>query len=318
MDHINPNCPPMQDAGAPLATRSFAVVGVARNCAGSIEGEVQRLAAALGGARYLRWLVVESDSQDDTVAKLAALARQVPGFDYLSLGSLREALPQRTARLAHCRNAYVEQLRAGGRLADVDFVVVADLDGVNTLLTTGALQSCFTRDDWDACTANQRGPYYDIWALRHPQWNPGDCWAQYRFLEGFEPNTERNIGSSVYDRMIRLPEDAGWIEVESAFGGLAVYRRGLFDTARYEGLDATGTEQCEHVTLHAAMRSQGARIFINPGLVNAGMTEHSAPLRAGPALRREARALAKSAAVKLLGVQRALRLRAQRRSRRGD
>jgi hypothetical protein len=318
MDDVSPYRPPMQDTGAPLARHSFAVVGVARNCAGSIQGEVRRLAAALGGARDLRWLVVESDSEDDTVAKLADLARQVPGFDYLSLGSLRESLPRRTARLAHCRNAYVEQLRADGSLAEVDFVVVADLDGVNTLLTPHALQSCFTREGWDACTANQRGPYYDLWALRHPQWNPGDCWAQYQFLERFEPNAERNLDSSVYDRMIRLPEDADWIEVESAFGGLAVYRRGLFDTVRYEGLDATGTEQCEHVALHAAMRSQGARIFINPGLVNAGLTEHSAPLRAGPALRREARALAKSAAVRLLGVPRALRLRAQRRSRRGD
>lgn len=36
-----------------------------------------------------------------------------------------------------------------------------------------AAKSCFEiPSDWGGLTANQDGPYYDIWALRHPRLVP--------------------------------------------------------------------------------------------------------------------------------------------------
>jgi hypothetical protein len=106
----------------------------------------------------------------------------VPGFRFASLGQLQPTIPGRTDRIAHCRNRYLQEIAENPEYADIDFVVVADFDNLNTLVSAKSFRSCFKRQDWDVCTANQRGPYYDIFALRHPTWSPCDCLAQFRML----------------------------------------------------------------------------------------------------------------------------------------
>jgi hypothetical protein len=75
--------------------------------------------------------------------------------------------------------------------------------------------------------------------------------------------------------MITLPEQGEWIEVDSAFGGLAVYRRGALNGVKYAGLDKSGDQICEHVSLHEQIKANGGYIFINPRLINTGETTHS-------------------------------------------
>ncbi len=253
------------------------IVGLARNCAKTLPATVQRLAAAMPPFRAIRWLVVESDSSDDTVAVLEGLRSTVPAFAYRTLGRLAEQLPERTHRLAHCRNVYLEHLAhlnaSGDPGSRTGFLAVADLDGVNNELTAEGIRSCWARDDWSVCAANQAGLYYDIWALRHAQWCPGDCWEQSQFLERYTGNAGNARKVSVYGRMINIPEDSEWLEVESAFGGLAIYRTQALGAARYVGMTAQGRSVCEHVALHAAMRADGARIFINPRLINADTSD---------------------------------------------
>lgn len=255
------------------------VVGLVRDAAAGIEAEVQRLGQALACFAQVRWLLVESDSRDDTVRALQRLAVRVPGFAYLSLGALQPRLPLRTQRIAHCRNAYMQALDEAPEYAEVDLVLMADLDGINTLVDEAAILSCFARDDWGVCTANPAGPYYDVWALRHPLWSPNDCKAAYRFLVEHGTEPERALQSTVLSRMISLPTQGPWLEVDSAFGGLALYRRELLRGLRYEGVAPDGQESCEHVALHAAIRARGGRVYINPALVCAGVTEHVHSLR---------------------------------------
>ena len=257
------------------STSSVLVVGTVRNCAEQVCAQAARLGAALAGFARVQWLLIESDSTDATLSRLQELASRSGDFAYLSLGSLRERLPLRTERLAFCRNAYLEQLRTNERYAQVDFVVVADFDGVNSLLTEEAVASCWRRDDWAVCAANQRGRYYDIWALRHTEWSPNDCWAQYRFLTRHGLSHAKAWSVCVRSRMIRIPQQAQWIEVDSAFGGLAIYRKGVLQHGRYIGSDAAGGEFCEHLALHAELRTQGCRIFINPALINGDSRDHT-------------------------------------------
>ena len=66
----------------------------------------------------------------------------------------------------------------------------------------------------------------------------------------------------MYAKMIAIPADHDWIEVNSAFGGLAIYRKNLFEDVAYEGTSDNGEEICEHVPLHRSMRSKGARLYI--------------------------------------------------------
>ena len=60
----------------------------------------------------------------------------------------------------------------------------------------------------------------------------------------------------------------GMIEVNSAFGGLGIYKKEVFICGKYEGLDSKGYEVSDHISFHSAIRKAGYRIFIDCGLVN--------------------------------------------------
>lgn len=253
-------------------TCSALVVGAARDCGAGAERTLAALQRAGAGLARLRWLIVESDSRDDTAARLSALADGETGR-LVSLGDLRGRMPSRTQRIAHARNTALEELRAP-RYADVGLVIVADLDGVNEAVTRGALETALACPlPWSALTANQDGPYYDVWALRHPVWSPDDCW---RAAQALTPlfGAERAEAMAVRARQARLRPSADPVEVDSAFGGLGLYRREAFLSGRYRGEAADGGEICEHVPFHADLRAAGGRIFIHPRLLNTAPTAH--------------------------------------------
>lgn len=258
-----------------LTNNHFLAVGLARNCAATIKNDVLYVQNALGNAPDNHWLVIESDSDDNTLEVLEELKATVPNFDYISLGTLRDKYPLRTDRIAYCRNRYLEELENNPLYANLTHLLVADLDGVNDCITDKAIASCFTRTDWVACTANQWGPYYDVYALRHEIWSPNDCWDVQRFLGMRGMNEEESTACAVYSRMISISESEDWIEVDSAFGGLGIYRVAAIHGLRYQGLNHRGEEVSEHVSFHRQIRDGGGKIFINPQLINGTLNEHS-------------------------------------------
>jgi hypothetical protein len=264
----------------------FLIVGLASNCEDKLRGDIDALLRAVGNSHTLSWLIVESDSVDNTANVLKEIADEVPNFRVFNLGFLRKSLPLRTQRIAHCRNMYLTELQSNSLYAGVNYVIVADLDGVNGQLSRSGLSSCWERSAWEVCTANQRGPYYDIWALRHSLWSPGDCWKQYEFLVAHGVRKEKAREAALYSKMIIVDEQCEWIEVDSAFGGLAVYRREALNGVEYMGFDETGEAICEHVPLHRLIKANGGRIFINPRLINACETEHSKALHLAERIRR--------------------------------
>lgn len=269
------------------ATLDVVICGVARNCARSIERDIATLQGAASLFKRVQVLVVESDSSDDTVAILGRIAARDAGVRGISLGALRERHPQRTDRIALARNACLDELASNARYATATHFIMVDLDGVCRHLTREALASCWQGEQpWDVCAANQGDFYYDIWALRHPQWCPGDCWREHELLLPQLGETAANE-LAMFSRMVHIAPTRPWIEVDSAFGGLAIYRRDAIGGARYVGLDAQGREVCDHVSLHLAMRAQGRRIFINPALINARSTKHAGRKKFFRTLRRQ-------------------------------
>lgn len=275
-----------------IPAAAVVIVGCVRNGARTLRRAVETLARATAGFGSVQFLVIESDSTDSTLAELARLREQSERFQFISLGALADRIPARTERIAHCRNRYLDELRDNPRYASADYVMVADLDGVNNDLRPAAVATCWSKDvPWDVVTANQRDAYYDIWALRHADWCPVDCHSQYaRLRELFD--RPRALDIAIHSRMVRLSPRAAWIEVDSAFGGLAIYRREALLVGNYSGVQASETV-CEHVPLHTQLRAQGLRIFINPALINAHRTDHSARIRMHVRLRREIEAFGK-------------------------
>jgi len=257
-----------------LCESNIVVFGVVRNCARGLTSEINRLRAALCQAKQVFFFIVESDSSDNTVSILKEIKASVPRFSFLSLGKLADIYPKRTERLALCRNVYIKELQANDEYAKCDHVIIADLDGVNKRLTADAIASCWTRDDWDVCAANQDGYYYDIWALRHPLWSPNDYEEVKSFLRRAGVGRYQAQAAALFSRMIKLNPASEWIRVDSAFGGLAIYKKNILDGSSYCGLSSSGSEVCEHVALHLNITRRGGRIYINPALINARNVEH--------------------------------------------
>lgn len=261
------------------------ITGLIRNGEACVARDVEQLLAATRGFRETHVLIIESDSTDRTASTLAGLATRFNRLRYISLGQLAATHPMRSERMARCRNVYVDELRNNPLYAGIDYIAVADLDGMNNLLQAKAIESCWdVKEPWSVLTANQDSHYYDIWALRHPDWCPDDCLRQLAKLEPlFGHKTARDI--AVYARQIHIPPQTKPIPVQSAFGGLAIYTRQAMLAGGYAAVDASGSEICEHVPHHLSMLKAGHQIFINPKLINTGRTIHTKNKRASKVIR---------------------------------
>ena len=260
-----------------VADQEIVILGICRNVEFDLESDIRSLLAAFSDFHQVHFRIVESDSTDSTVAALTYLKSVIPNFEFVTLGSLDSQIPSRVERIAYCRNKCLDLLAEDDLLRDCNFVAVSDLDGVNKLLNRASVLSCWIRDDWDVCTANQLGPYYDIYALRHPEWSPNDCWWYEAQLRQGGLNSISARERAVYSRQRTIYRNSPWIEVDSAFGGLAIYKRPSLRRVRYSSLDFSGREICEHVVIHNQMRADGSKILINPRFINHGWSEHSQP-----------------------------------------
>jgi glycosyltransferase involved in cell wall biosynthesis len=250
------------------------ITGIVRNIASTFEEDYSRMSRAFSGFASVKWFLVESDSTDASISKLQSFSEKNPNFDWCSLGKLDRPDLTRTERLAIARNRYVREIK-GKKYSEVSIVAVADFNSLSNLINKDAILSCWNQQGWSGCTANQDGPYYDIWALRHPLWSPSDCWKQLEFLKRYSRFPEAALYVAVNSKMIRIPQTDTWIEVESAFGGLALYDSEVFKFANYSGLDESGNETCEHVHFNRIIGRNGGAIYINPRLVNTTKTDHS-------------------------------------------
>jgi hypothetical protein len=260
------------------------LVGTVSNVSQSFLSDFRTVYGALSLLFNVEIFLVESDSSDNTVEILRQSSVQFDGFNFESLGDLRLLIPERIERIRYCRNLYVNYIRRHKGFKDWRYIVVADLDGMNSRLNTQAIDSCFVSSDWDVCLSNQSGGYYDVLALRHPTWQPNNflleltrqremnvgfpTWLKYfpirvqKFLEDdFRKQT------LVYSKMKKISKKSPWIEVESGFGGFAIYKTHLFHVTDYSRKYEDSID-CEHVDFHLKARELGARIFINPRLVN--------------------------------------------------
>ncbi len=254
----------------PISESVILLAGTVRNVAEVIEHEMQTLVASLANFKQVYCLLVESDSSDNTLNKLTELAKVIPQFSYVSMGQLREQHPKRTDRIALCRNVIIDAIAQNPDYAQIDYVAMADMDGMNNLITPAKIAQCWNvNENWDVISANQLGPYYDTWALRHPQWCPTDCWKQKAALESVIGH-EAAENLAVTAKQVTLDPSMGLIEVDSAFGGFAIYRRDAFLAGRYVGSMGEGgaDEICEHIPYHAELRSKGYKIYINCALTN--------------------------------------------------
>jgi len=210
------------------------------------------------GKKFKNYAVViyENDSNDNT--KKILEDNKKDNYHYI-FESSKENL--RTKRIAHGRNKILEKVR---ELNSYDYLIMIDLDDVNQSgKFVETIDSCFERGNWDVLTGNQSDKYYDIWAFRKAGLLDWDCWKESaKAIAKGMSDSEAN-DKYVYG-IINKFEPNRYIEVESAFGEIAIYRlETLPDKCNYKGNYDDGTELCEHVPFHECIKKNGGKIFIN-------------------------------------------------------
>lgn len=271
--------------------KSVLMVGTARDVGSTFAKNFKILEQALSIFISVDYFIVESDSADSTIFVLEELSSQKSNFEYLSMGKLVNEFPDRVKRIAYCRNEYVRKIRESRRY---DYVVVADLDGINKRISRKSIQSCFEREKtWEVVTASQPFGYYDLFALRAEDWNVSNCFRIWnerkevlllgeKKIPKIAPDIrdffkyDRHRKDIIYSKMKCIYPFGEWIPVISAFGGFAIYKSWIFQKYDYSASDESQErENCEHVYLNLKIKEGGYRIFINPRLVNSWINEYN-------------------------------------------
>ena len=264
------------------------ITGCGQTCAEALPAVLHNIERLRGLCSDSRVLLLENDSTDQTADLIRAYGRSHSGVHALGFPGLNTRIPIKTVRLAHLRNTALEWLRCNGGWSSIDWLVVLDLDEVNAApwdlaQLTQALLWWQRQPQAAGLFANQSGPYYDLWALRHATRCPDDVWEAMLHLHGQQPElSDTKLLEQVYlPRQFSLAPGSAPLEVDSAFGGLAIYQSDWLARAEpcYVGERALawhGTagqrwlrwQCCEHVALHQQLRNSGGRLWIHPGLVN--------------------------------------------------
>lgn len=265
------------DSNKELDVMKILIVGLARNLGKSASTNITHLIKTFENFGDVSFFVVESDSIDLTRKVLANLAETNKKIVFSSLGDLEKIVPNRIERLRLCRNHYVSYIRSLEVLPD--YICVADLDGINNRLKASSLNETFSTNlFWSMCSANQRFGYFDLLALRKQDWCTEDIFEELQRvriqmkgeMSDFQIRTE-----VIYKKMRTIAQNSNWIEVDSAFGGLAIYRSHVFLENDYSINGKDSNTECEHVTFHRKLKEKGERLYINPRMINSYLNEHN-------------------------------------------
>lgn len=233
------------------------------------------------------YIFIENDSTDNTKEILKKWGNNKSNFHLVHLDGLNE-IPIRTIRLEMVRNAYLETIKHYSGLRDFDYLVILDMDDVggypiNIQEASNAIEFLKASSTRAAVFANQKGTYYDMWALRLTSQCPSDVWEDVlNYVIKHNCSDEVAYAETFAKRVFSIAESLEPIKVDSAFGGLGIYKMEfvLNNPNPYLGyktkivpsdngnLCYAKWQMCEHVHFHAGIKSQGGEMFIYPSLIN--------------------------------------------------
>jgi glycosyltransferase involved in cell wall biosynthesis len=265
-------------------SNNFLLVGTVSDVENHLVSDVGMIEKSIRGIGNLEIFLVESDSTDKTLNILENLRLKNSNFSYTTFGQLKNKYPQRTERIRFCRNAYVDYIQKNLPKKKWDYIIIADLDGMNSSITEKRVNQSLSKESrWDACFANQTLGYYDLYALRADKWVEKDCFYELKEMQRAFPFRAKCRNSFldflfafqhfdglrneiIYKRMKRLRGDL--VPVKSAFGGFGIYKSKVFQELNYSKIDTGEKSECEHLDLHYKCLQNGFRLFIDPRLIN--------------------------------------------------
>lgn len=243
-----------------LHNQSITFLGCARQCSNALPETLAKIRQLGGLFNEYHICVFENDSTD-TTRQILQQYREIMPLKLITRDGLDSQLPGRTTRLAFARNLLLDLSRTIGS----HYVCWVDMDGLinNDYPSEQSFLSCFKYEScWDGVFPVNNGSYYDVWALRHPQICPQDY---MRKAENFDALFDIQVayGLAFGNATLLGHVLSGWLPVDSAFGGMGIYKLSELGMARYYG-SSEENEICEHVLFHQTLKTQGKALYINP------------------------------------------------------
>lgn len=242
-------------AGRDKASRSHVLIcTIMRNIDKVLPYTLARIEATRALFEKSHVFIYENDSRDQTKNILNRI--QNPDYTIVSENIYPEPFVDmkgdvRRRVMANARNKYLEFARQYVQHDLVDYIIILDADLLGGWSYNGILNSIGSTI-WDVIGSNSiyyvehegkwQRLFYDSWAFRpldHPEELSDSEANLFMFNNGDPP-----------------------IPVNSCFGGLAIYKPYFLS----EGLNYTD-EDCDHPTLHNALRQKGYNICINPSQI---------------------------------------------------
>lgn len=233
-----------------LKNKSIIICGICKNIGPNVRNILARIKVLGEMFNSYSVFVYENDSTDNTLANLANYADlfKMPIEIQSEMIGLepheQDKSLYRRQIMAQCRNKYLDYLKS----CSPDYVIVLDLD-IYGFSYQGVAHSFSQEFDvmgsngiiYQTNKAGERYRcFYDTWAYR------GD---------GPDGPAPENLN------LLTLNRGEPCYEVDSCFGGLAIYKQKWLDKIRYMDYD------CDHVTLHEQIRESGGKIMINPSQI---------------------------------------------------
>jgi hypothetical protein len=247
-------------------------VGLARDCASALAGNLSRVLRIAGECESWRLHIEENDSADDTVQVLADFASEYRQATFASQRLGRESYSgefggRRTVQLAEYRTACQRWVRENA--ADCDYVMAVDFDAWGGWWHDGVLNGIGWMVDLQGAFGMASVSLLEHPSLKqddrgHPvvsrSWLHYDCWAARGIGQPDVYFDDYTRGEGGWKHNWLPPVGSSPVVVASAFGGLCIYRTEDYLHAEYDG-----SSDCEHTSAHRAIaKKTGKRMFVNP------------------------------------------------------
>ena len=245
--------------------------GLARDCAEAIAPNLEaliRIADLRDNCQCFIFLL-ENDSKDRTGELLCDFSEKFADRVKLwQFPGLSLAKPGRIDRLAWCRNFLLDQIRQAVVDPAASLYVPIDLDDqILTSLDPASFWRAvdrFEADGMNGLFPISRPYYYDLLALRAPGWVEAD---HQELVAASRPSLGwfRSLQQFVFAKQLPISKFAAdmLIPVDSAFGGMGLYRFLAIAASRYQVIWLGRYFECEHVSFNHGISS----LYIDTRLV---------------------------------------------------
>jgi hypothetical protein len=268
-----------------MNNRSAVIVGCLKNSAPYLEGVLKNIDMISSLFEKVSYVFIENDSADETKKIMREWGKSRDNFYFHNMDGLDKLEKSRTVRLEIARNAYIHIIKNNEVLRNSDFMIVLDMDDISSFPLSidqfkNGIDYLRSRSSIAGVFPNQLHNYYDLWALRHPQLCSGDFW-QAILLKTLQGQSDESAFEGVSRTVLKkIPLNYEPIQVESAFGGLGIYRMSFVirNRAKYLGSEYLFTSNdrvsfmrmqvCEHVNFNSGLINLGGELYILPYLIN--------------------------------------------------